>query len=318
MNKTFEGLSVAVISATPLGDVTIYLRLALWFHQAGARVSFFSNTLYPARHHFSWLNVEREDESLPQVAARFDLVFAFFSKFYSNGETAETHAALTNVAFVTSKRIPLKSGVRGREVVVRGQVYAQASMPFCTDTRSGLSMIDCIDAYARKVFGLTETPGAMPMEVRAVSGERSVVIFPTTPHASKNYWLTGFLWLARWIRALGWRVEFVCMPHEHEYITRIMPGFKVYAFADIAGLIDYLASASLVISNDSGGGHLASMMDIATYTVTRRREAFVWRPGFNQKNTVLRPLIRFKWLGDYVWRPFVPVWRIPKALGRRN
>ncbi len=57
-------------------------------------------------------------------------------------------------------------------------------------------------------------------------------------------------------------------------------------------------------------------MGLRTFTITRRQENFVWRPGFSAQGMVLAPRFRFKWLnGDYIWRPFVPVGRIVEALG---
>ena len=93
-------------------------------------------------------------------------------------------------------------------------------------------------------------------------------------------------------------------------------GFPVSSFADIRGLMTHMAGAAAVIANDSGGGHLGSLMGLRTFTIARRYENFVWRPGFTATGMVLAPRFRFKWLdGDYIWRPFVPVGRIVDALG---
>ncbi|WP_082321483.1 glycosyltransferase family 9 protein [Stutzerimonas stutzeri] len=314
----FQGVSVAILPFPALGDITIYLRLAWVMRAAGANVKFFSDAFYSAREYFPWLDFRSEGEALSAVAARFDLVIASFEKYCDQKVEAEltNKGGLLNVAFVTAKKIPSGSAVRGREVLIHGRRFVGASRAFCGDSDAGLTMVDWVNAYAKNVFGIeAEAEGEL---IRKPEGGRSgpfVLIFPTTPQRKKNYWMAGFKLLARAIRKKGWHVEFVVMPSERPKLEAALSGFKVNSFADIKGLIDYVATASTVISNDSGGGHLASLMGLRTFTITRRRKHFTWRPGFNCQNTVLYPLFRFKVLGRYVWRPFVPVWLIVNRLG---
>lgn len=315
----FNGTSVGIISFPALGDATLYLRLAWLFHRAGARVTLFSSTLFPAREAFPWGSiVPDQGEALATRAARFDLLIACFETCFNMADYQASCAALKNVAFVTAKKIPKESGVQGRGVIVRGHCFKRASIPFCADSSSRMTMVDWVDNYASSVYGIAINAGERVEISRALAsatGHR-VVIFPTTPQEKKNYWLTGFRLLGRLLQAQGWQVEFVCMPHELDGIANALPGVNVYAFPDVLMLMDYLSGARAVVSNDSGGGHLASLIDIPTFTITRRSKKFVWRPGFNQANTVIHPLWRFKWLGRYVWRPFVPVWRIALLLGK--
>ncbi len=315
---SFYGVSVAILPFPALGDITIYLRLAWLMHRAGAQVYFPSNALHPAREYFPWLKVQlEEDAALVELALNYDLVIACFEKYYCQKVALQLAAGLLNVAFVSAKKIPRNAGIQGRKVVVRGRHFSNASKAFCGNSGAGLTMVDWINAYASNVFSIdVEKYGghllSKPDEKKA---DRLVLIFPTTPQSKKNYWLAGFKLLGRAIRRRGWRVEFVGMPREQQVLEAALSGFKVNSFANIKGLIDYVSTASVVISNDSGGGHLASLMGLPTFTITRRGEHFVWRPGFNQHNTVLYPRFRFKLLGRYVWRPFVPVWHIAAKLG---
>lgn len=314
---SFKGIRVGVVALPALGDATLYLYLAWLFHRDGASVTLFSNTLFPAKNCFPWLEIKPDqNERVEDFSASYDLVIACFERCYRKETSAEVYAALENVAFVTAKKISRESGLYGRQVVVRDKCFVSASVPFCSDTRAGLTMVDWIDLYVQRVFDITVNRNdRLVIEQLPGASSRRVVVFPTTPQEKKNYWLRGFRLLAQAIRSQGWVVEFVCMPDERDRMVASLPGFEVNTFPDVGALMEYLASASAVISNDSGGGHLASLLGIPTFTVTRRRHDFVWRPGFNQANTVLYPLWRFKWMGDYVWRPFVPVWRIAKVLG---
>lgn len=314
----FFGVKVAIVPFPALGDITIYVRLAWHFYRADAIVTFYSNALYPARECFPWLEIlpEREGE-LRRLAADFDLLIACFEKYYFMETWRPDYAHLRNVAYVTAKKIPQDSGVVGRDVIVKGRVFQRASRAFCLNSRAGGTMVDWVDNYAKEVFSLE--PVTTDKLIVCSSGKTKpnlVLIFPTTPQQKKNYWLRGFFLLGRVLRKRGWEVEFICMPNEQDKIASSMPGFVVKSFPDIKALMGHMAGASTVISNDSGGGHLGSMMGLSTYTITRRHKKFVWRPGFNENCTVVYPWFRFKWIGKkYIWRPFVPLWRIVFKMG---
>lgn len=309
---------VAILPLPALGDLTIYLRLGWLLHCAGANVTFHSDALYPAREYFAWAKVLPEwKDSLEHLASRFHLVIAYRRQDKGNvwGDVAPS-----NVAFVAAKRISGDTGLDGQSVLVGGQLYPGASRPFCRDTRAAKTMVDWVDDYAWEVFGIRHTTneGFLTCPHEAVDSDL-VLIFPTTPEPKKNYWLSGFRLLALVLKKRGWTVEFICTPAEHGAIASSLPRWPVRSFPDIKALMDHVAQAAVVISNDSGGGHLGSLMGLATFTVTRRKKNFVWRPGFNKRNTVIYPWFRFKWLGKrYIWRPFVPVWRVVMQLGRRT
>ncbi|MBX9836554.1 MAG: hypothetical protein K2X65_10300 [Burkholderiaceae bacterium] len=308
---------VTVVSCAALGDVTIYLYLAWLFHLAGARVRFVSKALFPARAYFDWLQVESSESiALDVLAESSDLVISYVSWLTQDAERMHRLLEHNNIAFVTAKKLSARLGIDGRAVRVGDCTLQGASRALCLDSRSGLNMVQWIDEYASGVYGLNvRAPMRVPRLVNCPDSRRRVAIFPTTPHLKKNYAPSGFRWLARRLIAKGWLVEFVGMPHEHAALTQTYCGFPVHKFADIRELMDFLSTCSVVVSNDSGGGHLGSLMGLRSFTVTRKQANFVWRPGFNELNQVLAPLMSFKLLGRYVWRPFVPLWRITARLG---
>jgi len=316
----FQGLTVAVVPPKALGDVTLYLHLAWQFHQAGAQVLFFSDMLFPARAFFAGLQIKPLAQvNLHDLAGDCDLVIAYFGHL-AKKDPAERERCLerTNIAYVTAKKLPRDIPLQGRNVIVAGQSFRAASVPFCLQSRAGLSMREWIDRYVETVYGIpvTDSQGMLCPSLRRGPNNR-VLIFPTSPHSKKNYSMSGFRRLAQSLRKQGWQVEFIGLPSEEHELQAFFSGFPVFAFADIRGLMAHMAGAAAVISNDSGGGHLGSLMGLRTFTIARRHASFVWRPGFTSKAMVLAPRFRFKWLdGDYIWRPFVPVWKIAQALGR--
>ncbi|MBU1285716.1 MAG: ADP-heptose--LPS heptosyltransferase [Gammaproteobacteria bacterium] len=314
----FQGLSVAVVPPKKLGDVTLYLHLAWQFHQAGAQVRFFSNLLFPAQGFFNWLQIERlEGVNLHALVDGCDLVIAYFNHLTNDPVECKSFLDKNNIAYVTAKKLPKNIPLVGRDVTVAGQCFKAASMPFCLDSRAGLSMRDWVDRYVETVYGIpvSDSLDMLCPSLRGKAGNR-VLIFPTSPNSKKNYSASGFRRLALSLRKHGWQIEIIGLPCEHDELKSLFTGFPVFSFTDLRELMAHMASATAVIANDSGGGHLGSMMGLRTFTIARRHERFVWRPGFNASGMVLAPRFRFKWLnGGYIWRPFVPVGRIVDSLG---
>lgn len=315
---SFTGLKVAVIPPKALGDTLVYLRLAWLFHVAGAQVRFPASTLYSARESFDWLSVEPYATSdLLGLSDECDLVVAYVNQLPAEEPVRGQCLARCNIAVVSAKKLPRELGLDSRQVQVGEQTYSHAGMPFCLNSKEGLTMVGWVEHYAQRVFGLANSDQPIPVHCQPVRSARNrIVIFPTSPKPRKNYSPAGFLALARRLQRNGWHIEFACQEHEREHLSSELPGFDVVSFADIQGLMAYLAGAHAVISNDSGGGHLGSLLGLHTFTITRKHAQFAWRPGFNAHNFVVAPLTRIKWRGDYIWRPFVPVGRIVSRLGR--
>jgi len=310
-------MNVALLPCPALGDTLVYLRLAWLFHLAGAQVRFPSNTLYSARESFDWLSVEPYDPAdLLTLSEECDLVIAYFQQLPSDALQRELCLARSNIAVVSAKKMPRRLHLKSCDVQVGQQVYRNASAPLCLAPRDGRTMVGWIDDYAQRVFGLPSIDLPISVRCQPVRAARNrVVIFPLSPKPTKNYSLSGFRNLARRLRHRGWQVEFACQAHEHERLNAELSGFEVVSFPDIKALMSFLAGAHAVISNDSGGGHLGSLLGLRTFTITRKHARFAWRPGFNPYNLVVAPLMRIKWGSDYIWRPFVPVGRVVSRLG---
>ncbi|WP_225578930.1 glycosyltransferase family 9 protein [Pseudomonas sp. PDM14] len=318
LRLSFTGLKVAVIPPAALGDTLVYLRLAWLFHLAGASVRFPANTLYSARENFEWLSVEPYvQKDLPALSDECDLVVAYFNQLPTEGSLREQCLARSNIALVSAKKIPSELCLDSRDVHVGARVYQHAGMPFCLHSKDGRTMVAWVEHYAQRVFGLQSSDLPIPVRCKSVRpASNRVVIFPTSPKPRKNYSPAGFLSLANRLRRKGWRVEFACQGPEQARLSSELSGFEVVSFPDIQALMAYLAGAHAVISNDSGGGHLGSLLGLRTFTITRKHALFAWRPGFNPHNFVVAPLTRIKWGDDYIWRPFVPVGRIVSRLGQ--
>jgi ADP-heptose:LPS heptosyltransferase len=182
-------------------------------------------------------------------------------------------------------------------------------------------MVEWVDRYGQEIFGLppSETPLRLtpPADWQPdADRHRRVLVFPTTPNPSKNYSLRGFSRLVARLESAGWLVDVICMTNEVPQVAAVFGASRTKTFPTLRELILQMMQSHAVISNDSGGGHLGSMLGLATYTITKKTADFVWRPGFNDDNQVICPTMTFKWITGRVWRPFIPLGRIVASLGK--
>ncbi|MFL1583347.1 ADP-heptose--LPS heptosyltransferase [Stutzerimonas stutzeri] len=308
------GMKVAVVSCPALGDTTLFLRLAWRLQAAGAQVTLVSASLSSIREHLPGLEVRGDARpNLIELAEDNDLVICYIDWLIEATKTDTDLSRLGNVAYLAGKKLPANLALDKRPVVVAGREVRAAHNVICRDTKAGKSMVQWIDQYAEEVLGLdllTPLPSFQFLPEVSDDASRRVAIFPTTPHANKNYSIKGFQRLGRNLVGKGWVVEFVGIPAEQQILQELYPEFMVHSFAELKGLVNFLRTCSVVVSNDSGGGHLASLMGLRTFTITRRRPDFTWRPGFNDMNRVVCPRFTFKWMGQTVWRPFIPLGQV--------
>lgn len=307
------GMKVALVPCPALGDTTLFLWLAWRLQAVGAQVVLASGSLFALRDYLPGLEVIGGGKpDVPALAECHDLVICAIDWYVEKSDSGST-AALDNVAYLAGKKLPARYSLDQRPVMLEGRSVAGAHNVICRDPKAGKTMVQWIDLYAAEVLGLdiSATPaGLQSLPDTAKDADRRVAIFPTTPHASKNYSVRGFRRLAARLAAKGWQVEFVGTLTEQAALQSQYPEVVIHAFADLKGLVDYLRTCSIVISNDSGGGHLGSLLGLRTFTITRRRPDFTWRPGFNALNQVVHPVFTFKWMGKTIWRPFIPLGRV--------
>lgn len=319
----FVGRDVAVYPFPALGDTTIYLRLAQSLVDAGVRVTLYSELLAPAADLLPWLAVATPPKpDIGRIFIDHELVIADILAPRIASILAQS--APENFIQVTAKDMPGNFAPPAAPTILEGISKSDGKAihrAFCPGIRYGNSMVFWVDRYVEEALGLkapsVPPPITMPQGWRGDSEAHCrILLFPTTPNPSKNYPLTGFLKLSEMLTARGWHPEVICMPHELEEIRRVFPSEMIRTFPSLRELILHIADSHAVISNDSGGGHLGSMLGLRTFTITKKAPDFVWRPGFSSDNLVASPIMTLKWFSGRIWRPFIPLGRIVAALGK--
>lgn len=316
-----NGKSVAIYPFPALGDNTIYLRLAQSLVAAGARVSFYSEILAPAADLLPWLEVKPPPTpDIQHIFASHELVIAdiLAPKIAKSLE----QSVPDNLIQVTAKNMPENFTPPAVPAVlhgISGNCSKSVHRAFCPGIRYGIPMVAWVDKYATDTLGLpphsTPPPVAPPNNWKMDDeAHRRILIFPTTPNPSKNYSLSGFLKLSAMLEKKNWHPEVICMPHEQEAMRKVFSPERIHSFPNVRELILHVMESHAVITNDSGGGHLGSMLGRKTFTITKKRSNFVWRPGFSPDNQVITPSMTIKWFSGRIWRPFISLERIVAAL----
>ena len=323
-DKPWRDRRIAIIPFPAVGDNTIYLRLAQTLSDAGARVSFYSDLFAPLADMLPWLAASPlTGRAIDELCDTHDLVIAdvLTRQIATWPRLIEHPSSVTNLLATTAKHLPANFVAPPAPSLFSWHASAPLHRPICPVRDRGASMVEWMDRYALEIFGLP--PPKAPPQLAPPSDwipdaerNRRVLIFPTTPNPSKNYSLKGFAKLASRLESADWRVDVVCMPNEIPQVAATLGAARTRSFPSLRELILHIMQSHAVISNDSGGGHLGSMLGLATYTITKKSADFVWRPGFNRDNQVVGPVMTFKWFGGRVWRPFIPLDRIVSALGK--
>lgn len=142
-----------------------------------------------------------------------------------------------------------------------------------------------------------------------------VLIHPTSSNARKNWSLAGYVKLARLLSHNGYEPVFTMSPGEAKYLRReIDEQFPIVTFPSTMSLAKYYSQSAMLIGNDSGNGHFASMLGLPTVTVVNvRKRYFAWRPGWGS-NTLVRPWLSRRLVGSHLWQKSISTHRVYNAV----
>ncbi|AUZ85743.1 glycosyltransferase family 9 protein [Methylophaga nitratireducenticrescens] len=143
-----------------------------------------------------------------------------------------------------------------------------------------------------------------------------IIISPDSAWPEKKDWSPKrFLRLCELLEESGFDPVIVIAPNNYSIWTLMENNrFTTLTFDSIDKLAGYIYESAAVIANDSGNGHLASFLGIPVVTIYRKRNRyFHWRPGWSD-NEVICPKIVLPGLDGPIWRPFIGVGRVKRAL----
>jgi ADP-heptose:LPS heptosyltransferase len=174
-----------------------------------------------------------------------------------------------------------------------------------------------------RIFKLTEpTPFSgirPPAPLQHRRYEQRICIHPTSAELSKNWLPQRFLTLAERLQTKGFEPVFIMSAAEQEdWQPTINDRFPLHSFAGVDQCAAFLYESGFFIGNDSGGGHLASCLDIPVLSIHGRKgKSRVWRPGWGQVE-VVTPLLNVIGgsLRQHLWKYFLSVSAVERGFER--
>ncbi|MCI5151342.1 MAG: hypothetical protein D3916_18495 [Candidatus Electrothrix sp. MAN1_4] len=94
--------------------------------------------------------------------------------------------------------------------------------------------------------------------------------------------------------------------------------FPLHGFAGVHQCANFVYESGFFIGNDSGGGHLASCLDVPVLSIHGRKgKARIWQPGWGQVE-VVTPLLNVIGgsLRQYLWKYFLSVSAVERSFAR--
>lgn len=125
-----------------------------------------------------------------------------------------------------------------------------------------------------KIVNLTKWPAISPPTylVRRKYQNRIVVSPDSSTPEKKNWTPNKFILLCQTLRRDGYSPVIVVSPNNYAYWQKLNKGeFDMPKFNNIADLASYIFESALVVANDSGNGHLASILNVPVVTIYRRK-----------------------------------------------
>ena len=319
-----NGKKTAIIPLSCLGDSLIYTIIAQCYSDMGHKVMFYSNTLASMNNWFPsfFISSFENPKRLACELTEFDLILCdpaykeLLSVLIGDKELEKKTIWITATNEITHLQKKLftynslpQNDIKHTLGVLRPKNYKELNS----------NMVRFTQNYCQTIFknsNASDRPKInIPHHLNLRKNKNRIAIFPITPNPEKNYCLKHFIKTGEKLRKKKLTPEFVLTNEQaNKYKDTIEKnGFKVRSFTDINGLAAYIYESSSVLSNDSGGGHLSSLLGIPTVTIYKKKGIFEWRPGWRESK-VIRPILSLKLRRKRIWSCFVNKKQICKYL----
>ena len=315
---------IALVAFNSLGDGLIYLMIAENLRLNGFEITYFGNIGYQLR---DWLP---QFEIRPYPAhdewdvalAEFDLVIMSPPQFLRDKMDPATTDAMRRKWLLICQKAPedwrFNLTENKRSTLPTETFSALQGLLDCGGSirerdYSSESVVDITLEYLAKRMGLNQISRTVaitpPKELELRRNRQRIVVSPDSAWPKKKDWPPqAFLKLCRTLEKQGDSPKIVVAPSNHDK-WRKLPGntFETPVFHDIGELAAYIYESAAVIANDSGNGHLASLLGIPVVTIYRKKNPkFHWRPDWGPARVVC-PRIVLPGFGGDIWKPFVGV-----------
>lgn len=306
--------SVAIFSADGIGDAILLQVIALLAKKQSSDAILFHPQHAALQSLFPDFNLEQVPSKniLNNCLETFDQIFVqndHGNIAFAMDKLRRNHPNGDKVIFIHPKDSKLE-----RE----GDIAFSKNIPFATN------LINKIAPF----FPNTHFSKTMLRQNFKTSNHRqhlkNVAIHPTSQDKARNWPPIKFIQLKHILESRGFHPYFIV--HKDERKTWLNFGLKeseLPLFPDLKCVGDKLHQTGYFIGNDSGIGHLASMLAVPSLTISNNKKRVVmWRPDFC-KNRIITPsllLPNFKGIGlplrQWGWHYFVSVAQVERIFNQ--
>jgi ADP-heptose:LPS heptosyltransferase len=298
-------MKAAVFSCKGLGDGLISLALANNLYINDYQVDLFHDDLGEMQSFFEHLIIKKYPEiyHIDQILLSYDRVF---------------------ISYDASNKFIMELIKKGKEnfsdrVFVLNPCPSKkiGQQPFYKDAlfEADLCMVDNINFFCKKILKLKKVSKKIdlnfPKGKEFKKNKNRVIIHPSSAKKSKNWTLEKYIKLAKLLKNKNFEVIFIVRNDEKkEFIKVQLEGGNLKTFNNLKDLTLFIYESSYMIGNDSGLGHLSSLIGLPTISIFRNcRSAKLWRPGWNKNKIIypnrLIPNLSIYRLRDKYWKKFI-------------
>lgn len=256
-------MQIAIFPSSGIGDGLIFLTLAYNLHKVGHQVHIYHEALlgmrnlFPTYQFFSSWDISKL-QNYDQIICQND-----------NSEKTKS--------LISKKRDVLSIFYPTYKKEKHGPLQTDDTTFNCT-----LSMVDNILIACEKVFNIP-TPekqtGIDNLKGIYRKYPNRVVIHPTSKDRKKNWPKAKYLKLASSLKKKGFEVVFMLSPYERNEFKELKSPY----FTNLEQASNYMYESGYFIGNDSGLGHLASLLNIPLITIgNNKKNLDLWRPGYRK------------------------------------
>lgn len=289
-------MKIAIFSCAGLGDCLLTLILSENLRRAGHEPVTFHPFMQEMQAWFPQLPIR----PFPPKYEEFDQFIVVYEKSEWMKEVLET--CLTHYREQTIVLNPIATPNQDYPYWEEGQFDGR--IPFADNL---VNFCKAKWGQGEKVNGIV-----VPFDVKLRCKPKQVVIHPTSSRPGKNWPRPKFLKLAKELRKRGYDPVFMVSPKERAEWP------EAPAFKNLDEMVRCVAESGLMVGNDSGIGHLASLFGIPTVSLFKnQRTADFWKPSF-ASNLALVPkgwlpnLKGLRWRDKY-WHWGISVRRVLRA-----
>lgn len=296
---TLVGRQLAIIPSTGLGDGLVMLVLAHNLYRLGAHITVFHGPLSQLASWFPDFHFEPLPEAnLFSRLGAFDLtiqVESYLSEMLSSQQYQQLgprHLFLRMDPGVNAYEQLIHQGRQQQhpDPLLHRLVASQGVV--IPHIHRGDNMVSNLMRYCQATLGVMPLKQPRLSISDAAPRSQRVIIHPASSAWKRNWAPAKFIQVARQLAQQGYEPIFAVSPQEFSYWNEILEttGFMLTQWS-LDELAQALCEACLFIGNDSGPGHLASILGIPTVTVhARKRSFYMWRPGWSRAAIAACPI----------------------------